>query len=295
MTGLRAGDYAPPWSSPPQGGVRFTVPCVDNAPDLHGTPYRPDLVILFGGNQFMVLPPLMEAFRQAYPVYPRIYYETLPPGIVERQLRTGSLVMGNLCIDVPADVFVAGSERVKRLHDDGLVEAPRAYLSNRLAIMVYRDNPKGIRGLADLDRDDVRVAMPNLETEGIAEKAVDALKKAGGQALSGAVMEAKVADGTTFITQIHHRETPLRVLHGESDAGVVWITEALFQQRLGHPVDYVEIPEAHNAVGKTAVAIVRGAVHAQAVADFATFLVGSEAAEIYAEYGFEPVDGHSAQ
>ncbi|MFW5810839.1 MAG: hypothetical protein ACOCWY_04490 [Thermodesulfobacteriota bacterium] len=112
---VTAEDTAPPWKEPPEGGVRFTVPCVNNVPDLHGNVENPDLIIFFGGNQFMVLPDIMAAFKQAHPQYQKIFYETLPPGILEEQIKTGSLVIGNLKITHRPDIFVAGEKRLRDL------------------------------------------------------------------------------------------------------------------------------------------------------------------------------------
>jgi len=43
---------------------------------------------------------------------------------------------------------------------------------------------------------------------------------AGGDALVKAVYADKVKDGTTILTHIHHRQTPLFLMQGLADAGV---------------------------------------------------------------------------
>ena len=69
----------PPWSTRDRNALDFTVPCIDNVPDLHGSTSDPDLVVFAAGNQFMVMPDLMSAFRARHPEIKRIFYETLPP------------------------------------------------------------------------------------------------------------------------------------------------------------------------------------------------------------------------
>ena len=86
-------------------------------------------------------------------------------------------------------------------------------------------------GLADLGRPDVRLAMPNPEFEGIVRQIEASLKKAGGQALADAVYKTKVADGSTILTHIHHRQTPLFLMQGRAEAGVTWQSEAMFQEQ----------------------------------------------------------------
>jgi molybdate transport system substrate-binding protein len=222
-------DFLPPWNPPP-AGLQFSVPPFDTVADLHGDIVDPQLVVFFAGNQFMVVHDLMAAFTQAHPKYQRIFVETLPPGILAKQIESGSLVMGNLRITLKPDVYTAGKDAVseKQKQHDWFAES-FDYARNPLAILVATGNPKHITGLKDLGRSDVRVSMPNPAWEGIAKQIEASYRKAGGEALDTTIMQTKVKDGSTFLTQIHHRQSPLRVLQGESDAAPVWSTEAYFQ------------------------------------------------------------------
>lgn len=283
-------DFLPPWNPPPEGGVHFQVPPVDAIADLHGDIVDPQLVVFFAGNQFMVVHDLVAAFKHAHPQYRRIYVETLPPGILAQQIQTGSLVMGNLKIELKPDVYTAGKRAIARLQGaHGWFAETLDYARNGLAIMVPAGNPKQVHGLADLGRADVRVSMPNPKWEGIARQIEASYRKAGGEALVEAVMQTKVAAGTTFLTRIHHRQSPLRILQGESDAAPVWSTEAWFQQQiLHHPVQTIAIPAAQNSVATYTAAVMKAAPHAQAARDFVKFMAGPEARAIYAKYGFQP-------
>ncbi|MFZ0240028.1 MAG: hypothetical protein WAL90_00165 [Desulfobacterales bacterium] len=46
----------------------------------------------------MVLPELIKAFQERYLDVRGVFYETLPAGIIEQQLKSGRLVIGNLKI-----------------------------------------------------------------------------------------------------------------------------------------------------------------------------------------------------
>jgi len=81
--------YAPPWSKPMVDGVNFTVPGIDNAPDLHGDVNAPQLVVFFAGNQYMLVNKLMQAFMHKYSQYSHVFAETLPPGYSEPSDREG--------------------------------------------------------------------------------------------------------------------------------------------------------------------------------------------------------------
>ncbi len=279
-----SAEQALPWSVPPEG-LNFTIPGIDMISDLNGDIVDPDLVIFAGGNQFMVFPHLVAAFKKEFPQYKRIYWETLPPGIIAEQMKTGTLVIGNLQIKIQPDVFTAGKKRIEELKDAGLLENPVDYTSNTLGIMVRKGNPKGIKSLADLADSNITVAMPGVK-EGIRTRIIKALDKAGGSELAKKVTEEKHKAGTTFNTRIHHRETPLRVMESKSDAGPVWITEALFQKKIGNPIDLVKIPANHNVNSVSSSAVVKKAAHKEAADHFVKFLAGEKSQKIFKEFGF---------
>jgi molybdate transport system substrate-binding protein len=171
----RAEKIEPPWVKPPTQGINFTIYGIDNVPDLHGEIVNPDLVVFFAGNQFMVVPDLISAFRKKYPQYQKIYVETLPPGILAKQMEQGGLIIGNLRITSVPDIFTAGAGRIKDLQKTkGWFDQTAAYARNRLAIMVYQGNPDKINSLKDLGKPTVKVSMPNPAWEGIAKTIIKA-------------------------------------------------------------------------------------------------------------------------
>jgi ABC-type molybdate transport system substrate-binding protein len=172
---------------------------------------------------------------------------------------------------------------------DGSLDSPAVpYVTNTLTIMVPAGNPAGVKGLEDLARPGLRIAMPNPEFEGVARQIKAALIKAGGEALADKVYSAKVAAGEALLTDIHHRQTPLWLMQGNVDAGVTWKSEALFQEQTGHPIAHVEIPVRQNATGIYAGAVVKGAAHADASRLWLAFIRSPEAMRIFAIYGFAP-------
>lgn len=278
--------FDPPWNAPSQAGVPFTVPGIDNAPDLFGDVVDPQLVVFFGGNQFMVLDDLLKEFRKAHPEYVRVFVETLPPGILAQQIEQGALVVGNLRIALKPDVYAAGKSRMDLTPE--WFARTTSYAQNRLAILVRQGNPKKVLSLRDLGRPEVRVSMPNPAWEGIGKRIEDAYEKAGGAALKTAIMETKVRTGATYLTQIHHRQSPLRVLYDQSDAAPVWYTEAFYQQMLGHPVESVAIPAQENIVANYIAGVMKAAPHAKAAEDFVAFLNSPQGQAVYKKYGFLP-------
>ena len=286
----------PPWSkggnnpSTEQGFV-FAVPDVDNVPDLHGNSEGAKLVLFIGGNQFFVLPQLIGAFEKQHPeLRGQMFYETLPPGILRKQMASNNtLTLGNFTLHVEPDVYAAGQAAVSEMVAHGELQDPVSYASNDLIIMVAKSNPKQIRSLRDLANPTLHLSMPNVEFEGVAKQIADSLRKAGSEELFRAVYETKARDGSTFLTQIHHRQTPLRIMNGRSDAGVTWSSEVRFQEKIGNPISGVLIPSEQNTTATYAAALVRKAPHPEAARAWLSFLKSPEAQAIYKEYGFGSV------
>lgn len=276
--------FDPPWNTPPESAVSFTVPGVDNVPDLFGDINNPDLVVFFGGNQFMVIDDLIAGFKKAYPQYKKVFVETLPPGILAKQIEGGTMTIGNMRIDLKPDVYTAGKNRIEQTPE--WFSRTEVYGKNRLAIMVQKGNPKNIKGLADLGRSEVRVSMPNPAWEGIGKCIEEAYVKAGGEALKKIIMETKVKDSSTYLTQIHHRQTPMRILYNQSDAAPVWYTEAFYQKMIGHPVEMIEIPAKENIEAISVAGMLKAAPHRQAAKDFMDFMVSAAGKAVYKKYGF---------
>jgi molybdate transport system substrate-binding protein len=117
------------------------------------------------------------------------------------------------------------------------------------------------------------------------------LAKAGGKDLETAVYDTKVKDGSTILTHIHHRQTPLFLMQGRAQAGVTWQSEALFQQQVGNPIGHVDIPDADNATAVYAGAEVKGAAHPEAAKAWLAFIRSPDALQIFERYGFKPYLG----
>jgi molybdate transport system substrate-binding protein len=285
----------PPWQHGANNdaldrGLQFTVPDADVLADFHGDPANPLLVLYVGGNYFFAMAPLVQAFEARLPQYRgRLYWETIPPGLLVRQIQAGGRVtVGNMTWTVKPDVYLAGLEAVNTQIAAGLLAAPAVpYVTNTLTIMVPRDNPAHVLGLADLAKAGIRLAMPDPEFEGVARQIRTSLEKAGGTALVQAVYTDKVRDGTTRLTRIHHRQTPLWLMQCRVEAGVTWRSEALFQEQIGHAIGHIDIPDAQNATGVYAAAVVRGAPHARAANEWLNFIRSPAALAIFERYGFK--------
>ena len=67
---------------------------------------------------------------------------------------------GQLREGAEADVYAGADLRhATDLAADGLVDEPRVFATNRLVLVVPRDNPAGIASVADLRRDGVKLVL----------------------------------------------------------------------------------------------------------------------------------------
>jgi len=260
--------------------------------DLHGLEYMDsaDLILFMAGNQFMVMDELLDLFQQGYPKIKKIFYETLPPGLELKQILAGGAKFGEKEIRIIPDVYTAVTEdAMKELLDRGYIDDYFVYLHNRLVLMVPEGNPASIKSVKDLGRDDVRISQPG-EMEDITRYIIDMYKSAGGDALAKRIMDDKRAEGTTILTIVHHRETPLRIRKGTVDVGPVWSTEVKNAQGMGLRVEAIEPGEGLDQRDKVNyyIAKLKDAPHSGNAENFINFMKTPQAQQIYRQFGFVP-------
>jgi ABC-type molybdate transport system substrate-binding protein len=275
--------------------VEYPVIPSERGDDLHHLEVleSADLVLFMAGNQFMVMEELLAAFRRRHPEVRSVFYETLPPGLELRQILAGGARFRDRLLDVYPDVYTSVSEAaMQRLVESGHIEPDgcQLYLHNRLTLMVPAGNPAGITTVQDMGRKTVRISQPDPANEDIAAHIIEMYRRAGGAPLVHRIMEEKLAEGTTLLTVVHHRETPLRIARKAVDVGPVWATEAVYAANTGLAFDTVEPGPAldqRDRIGYFAGRL-KHAPHPQHADAFLNFLLSAEARNIYADHGFVP-------
>lgn len=263
--------------------------------DLHGDPGRARLVVFSDGNHHMALQEALALFLADQPAVGDIFYATTPPRVVVDALVSGGIALGNLSLRVTPHVFISPPAVL-----DGLVVQRRMNGHVPLAgsrgnvLLVRRDNPKGIRGIADLARSDVRVFLSNPQTERVSYTVYANTLRAISARLAIVLdfLDGKPHSRVVYGQSIHHREAPQAVADGSADVAVVFYHLALRYVRI-FPQDFEFVPltpEGEEDPGQE-----KSRIHLGLVGDggawgarLAAFMLGPRVAEIYRQHGLVP-------
>jgi molybdate transport system substrate-binding protein len=173
-----------------------------------------------------------------------------------------------------ADLYAAASPRNPReLHREGLVERPRVFATNRLVLIVPRDNPADIFSLADLDGD-VKLVV-GAEGVPIGDYTRTMLEN---------------ARRTDLLAQVVSEEEDVKgvlskVALAEADAGFVYATDA---RAAGDDVRAIDLPDLIQVRVEYPIAVVRGAANAEEARAFVSRLFSAEGRRLLREAGFGP-------
>lgn len=172
----------------------------------------------------------------------------------------------------PADVFAAADEAtmqtVVEAGDGG--DPPQVFARNSLEIAVPAGNPATVRGLDDLSRDDLAIALcaPQVPCGAAAVRLLDA---AGVQAAPD-----------TFERDVRAALTKVRL--GEVDAALVYRTDVLAG---GSQVESVPVPEATAGETNYPITVLTDAPNEAAARAFVGYVISGKGQQVLADAGFD--------
>jgi len=159
---------------------------------------------------------LTEVF-QAFDKAPK--YNFAGSNVLETQIRNGA----------PADIFAsAAPANTQRLFAAGLVDKPVTFTANRLALIVPKSNPAGIKSVYDLKTQDVKLVIANAAVP-VGSYTRTVLKK---MALTPVL--SKVVSQESDVKAVTGK-----VALGQADAGFVYVTDA---RAVSDQVTVIRIP-----------------------------------------------------
>ncbi|MFZ0835017.1 MAG: molybdate ABC transporter substrate-binding protein [Mycobacterium sp.] len=190
---------------------------------------------------------------------------------VEFSFAGSSDLVTQLTQGAPADVFAsADTDNMTKAVDAGLVAGdPVNFASNTLTIAVAPGNPENVRSFQDLARPqlDVVVCAPQVPCGSAAVK----VEQSTGVRLSPVSEESSVADVLN------------KVLTGQADAGLVYVTDAL---GAGDKIISVPFPESAVAVNVYPIAALRQSRKPELAREFVDLVTGEAGRKVLSAAGF---------
>ena len=172
----------------------------------------------------------------------------------------------------PGDVLItADRATMDRALGAGLVGKPRVVALNSLVMVVPAGNPGDVRSVADLAGSTFVLCDPQVPC-GAAAQAVIAET---GLSAEPSSLEHQVADVLG------------KVVSGEADAGWVYRSDAL---AAGDGVEVIELPAGGEHPNEVMAAATRRATDEQEAQEFVDALAGGDMDEVWARYGWTPVN-----
>jgi molybdate transport system substrate-binding protein len=201
-------------------------------------------------------------------------FEKANPSVRVRLNTAGSSTLVTQILNgASADVFAsADTANMDRVRDAKILDgAPTVFAHNTAMIVVPRGNPLRVRGLADLSRPEVVVALgaPGVPA---GDYGREILRRAG-------------VDVTPKTLEANVKAIVNKAALKEIDAGIVYATDVDLDE---YRVDGVMIPAAQNVITSYPIAALNVTDHMGARRAFVAFVQGPAAQAILAKYKFLP-------
>ena len=172
-----------------------------------------------------------------------------------------------------ADVYAAASPRYPdELQEEGLVEEPRVFATNRLVLVVPRDNPAGIESVDDLNG--VRLVV-GAEGVPVGDYTRTVLENMG----ASEVLESVVSNEDDVKGVVG------KVASGEADAGFAYVTD---YNAARDELRAIELPEEAQADVSYPIAVVADTENREAAEAFVELVLSDEGQQALANAGFGP-------
>ena len=204
-------------------------------------------------------------------------FEAAHPGLHITYNFAGSSTLAEQIVQgAPVDVFASASPAtMQTVRDAGLVTNATNFASNVLEIVTPPDNPAEIAGIRDLRRPlskvPVTVAMCEV-TVPCGASTVALFERQGWQ----------VGDMRIVSTEPDVKSVLAKVIAGEVDAGIVYVTDAL---AAGTQVHAVQIPVDQNVRSTYPIAVLTASTNPLAQ-QFADYVLSGQGQGVLAAYGF---------
>jgi len=183
----------------------------------------------------------------------------------------------------PADVFAsATTKEMDTLIAQNMVKAgaPKVFLTNRLVVILPKDNPAGVASLEDLSNPGLKLVLAAEEVPAgrYAREMLDNLNT-----LFGADYKDKVL-ANVVSNEDNIRQAVTKVQLGEADASIVYVSDAVATPDL----QKIEIPADVNVIAEYPIALLVESANSDLANEFVVYVLSPEGQATLKKWGFTP-------
>lgn len=184
----------------------------------------------------------------------------------------------------PADVFASANvKEMDALVAQGFVavEAPQAFLANRLVVILPQDNPAGIKSLEDLGKPGLKLVLAAEEVPAgrYARQILENLNALYGAGYADRVLANLVSNEDNI------RQAVTKIQLGEADASIVYLSDAVAAPELLR----ITIPAEVNVTAEYPIAPLVESANLELADAFIAYVLSPAGQASLEKWGFTPV------
>ena len=193
-----------------------------------------------------------------------------------------------------ADVLaLANLKQMNALKKSGLMNnsSINIFTRNKIALIIPRDNPAGIKNLSDLAKPDLKIVIGTRDVP-VGDYALQIMDKLANDSGYGPDYREKVMDNViSQETTVSYIVTKLAL--GEADVGFAYVSDVTWN--LASRVDKIEIPDEYNVVAEYPIGLLEDCRYPVQARKFIDLVMSDEARAVLEKYGFVPVESEPAK
>lgn len=196
---------------------------------------------------------------------------------VETDYSGSGMLISRIKLSRDGDLFMPGDVwYLEQVEKEGLVQSKTMVSYFVPVILVQKGNPKAIRGLADLTRSGIRIALGNPEACQIGRLSERIFTKNG--------IDGKAIKANLVFSGVTVNELGLQVKMGRADAAMVWDAIAAYYADCA---DVVRIPTKQNEISRVAIGILNSSRNKHLAEEFVRFLVSDTGKSIFQRHHYQ--------
>jgi molybdate transport system substrate-binding protein len=198
----------------------------------------------------------------------------------------------------PCDVYMAADFKwTHQLNASGLLyNNYENFTTNILEVLLPKDNPKNITSLLDLIKPGVQIVIADLAVPvgSYANKTLTKIDATWGNASSPLYLGAEwqnyranfLANVVSYETSVEEVVGKVALGLGTVDAGVAFVSDAVYSSMGGAQFQCIQIPSAVNTKGTYGIAVINGTDQPDLAQKFVDFWLSIEGQALLQTYGF---------